>query len=295
MDDFQDTSVLIGPASATADEVGASCSGRLVYDIPTRLECIEPAVRFACSHLTLHHICNEERAARIGLALHEALTNAMIHGNLGLSSELKEQPDNAFGRALAARCADPALCGRRVKMTLSFTTDGCDISIADEGNGFDYAAVAGDETTPAASDDSPLLCSGRGILIMRAFSDALRFSRDGRCVVLSFSNQNRPGKRSANRRGTRRLPYSVRVGIRQAGSMSSEAFSRDISADGMALISPVPIPLGPIDLLLPAFEGRACAPVSARVVRCQRMTDAVFDVGCEFTDSGRIHEFTISG
>lgn len=282
------------PGVSAGDEDWASCTGRLVYNIPTRLQLIELAVRFACGHLALHRICNDERAARIGLALHEALTNAMIHGNLGLSSELKEQPDNAFGRELAARCFDAALSARRVKMSLAFAADGCDISIEDEGEGFDYASVAEDAADETPPDNSALRSSGRGILIMRAFSDELRFSRDGRCVIMSFRNQNRRA-RSSDRRETRRLPYSVRVEIRYGASMHpSDAFSRDLSSQGMAFVSPIPVPLGPVELLLPAFEGSdEPAPVMAMVVRCQRMTEGVFDVGCRFDDSSKFQRFSI--
>src|SRR5689334_9384502 len=69
--------------------------------VPSRLEWIEPVV----SHLVDRAVaCGAVAPGRGGhamLALHEALTNAIIHGNLEVSSDLKEHGDDAFAQAIA--------------------------------------------------------------------------------------------------------------------------------------------------------------------------------------------------
>lgn len=84
---------------------------------------------------------DETARDRIGLATHEAMANAMIHGNR----------------------RDPGLpVGLRVLL------DGGDlvIRVADRGAGFDSAAVA-DPLRP----ENRMLSGGRGLLLMRAMTD----------------------------------------------------------------------------------------------------------------------------
>lgn len=91
----------------------------------------------------------------IEVALREALANAVIHGN-------HQDPE------------------KRVHITCRCSLDGdLSFTISDEGRGFDQDAVA-DPTAP----DNLLLGHGRGILLMRALMDDVRFERNGTVVHL---------------------------------------------------------------------------------------------------------------
>src|SRR5688500_2996543 len=79
--------------------------------LPTRLELVGKTVEFLRERATSCGVC-DGRADNLVMALHEALTNAIVHGNLGISSELKEFPGGAFAKALAERSADPVLASR---------------------------------------------------------------------------------------------------------------------------------------------------------------------------------------
>ena len=47
--------------------------------------------------------CDETDRIRIGIALTEALTNARVHGNLEISSELRQQDDDSYERLARER------------------------------------------------------------------------------------------------------------------------------------------------------------------------------------------------
>jgi serine/threonine-protein kinase RsbW len=97
----------------------------------------------------------EESKFEIELALREALVNAIIHGN---------QED----------------IRKRVNVTCRCTTDAeVSITVEDEGQGFEDTTVA-DPTAPENLQSS----HGRGIYLMKAFMDEVRFEQGGAMVVL---------------------------------------------------------------------------------------------------------------
>src|SRR5205085_7136906 len=93
----------------TPDLTGSVVSERTRLRIPSRPECIPAFVELLKEKARLCGACHESRAGKLVLALHEALANAIVHGNLALSSELKERDDDAFARTLAERAAHPHL------------------------------------------------------------------------------------------------------------------------------------------------------------------------------------------
>src|SRR5882724_9378872 len=93
--------------------------------IPSRPEWIAPTVELLKQKARLCGACHESRAGKLVLALHEALTNAVVHGNLEMTSELKERDDDAFARVLAERTADPHYSARHVVIDVDHDTDRC--------------------------------------------------------------------------------------------------------------------------------------------------------------------------
>jgi serine/threonine-protein kinase RsbW len=91
----------------------------------------------------------------IEIALSEALENAVVHGN-------GEDPDKPV--YLTCRCA----------------LDGeVSITVEDEGRGFDTATLP-DPTAP----ENRLRTSGRGIYLMKAVMDEVRFTKGGALVYM---------------------------------------------------------------------------------------------------------------
>ena len=151
-----------------------------VYQLHNRSE----ECRSVSRHLqqTLTRIWNLDRTARmrIGLALEEALLNALYHGNLEVSSELKERADNSFYELASRRQNESPYCDRRIEVASYMTADEVRFVITDGGNGFDVANLP-DPTDP----ENLTRPSGRGVMLMHAFMDEVKFNEKGNSVSLT--------------------------------------------------------------------------------------------------------------
>lgn len=111
------------------------------------------------------------------LALHEAISNAVVHGNLqvegmkGLSMESLDR----FSADLAERMLDPAFAGRRVEVSARFGDDGLTFEVADEGNGFTWNRRDGIDA------------SGRGLELITAIVAEATLLEGGRRIRMRFA------------------------------------------------------------------------------------------------------------
>ena len=137
---------------------------------------------------TLGHIglCDEADGTRIGVALEEALSNALYHGNLGLDSELKERDDEAYYALVRERMHQPPYRDRRIHVATRLSTDEAVFEIRDEGSGFDVRALP-DPTDPANLER----LSGRGVLLMRTFMDEVVYNDVGNTVTMTKRRNGR--------------------------------------------------------------------------------------------------------
>src|SRR5579864_1408228 len=155
--------------------------------LPTRPHWIEQTVEYLCHKAVLCGACQESRAKKLTVALQEALVNAVVHGNLELSSELKERGDSSFAEALAERAADARLAERIVDVLVDYDGKRCRWIITDQGKGFDHERVL---ASLESDDPNILLSSGRGILIMRSFMDDLKYEEGGRRLILTLLRES---------------------------------------------------------------------------------------------------------
>lgn len=168
--------------------VGARClsalrAGGVALSVLTRTACsIELAQVFEGAIRHRYPLGRRDSDGLISLCLAEAVSNAVIHGNLGIASSLRATRDGflAFRGIMNDRLADPRLAGRRVEVTLHPVRPGSfTIAVSDRGDGFDFAAQAG--RRPAADDKY-----GRGLSLMRKVARSVAAEDGGRTIVLSF-------------------------------------------------------------------------------------------------------------
>ena len=124
-------------------------------------------------------LCDDTDCIRAGVALGEALANALYHGNLGVSSELRETDDRAYRSLVELRRSQPPYRDRRIQVTARLTRAEAAFTIRDEGAGFDPSGLP----DPADPENIERL-SGRGLLLMRTFMDEMRFNECGNEVTL---------------------------------------------------------------------------------------------------------------
>jgi serine/threonine-protein kinase RsbW len=127
--------------------------------IPSQLELIDAFISSLLARLS-HLSLNQNVNFNIKLALHEAIVNAVKHGNkmnshLLVSVDITVQPNQIA------------------------------IQVADQGNGFDYKSIP-DPITP----ENLWKLSGRGIFLIQNAMDKIEFENEGRTIrMIKFLKQ----------------------------------------------------------------------------------------------------------
>lgn len=116
---------------------------------------------------------------RVGVALEEALLNAFYHGNLEISSELRERDHQAYHDLAEQRCREAPYKDRRLHVVVRITPKQAVYTVRDEGPGFDPSSLP--DPTDSANLDRP---HGRGLLLMRTFTDNVIYNDIGNEVTL---------------------------------------------------------------------------------------------------------------
>lgn len=134
-------------------------------------------------------VLDQQSTIRLKVAVQEAVSNALEHGNLRLASAWKEEllseGEDLFSVVRRARLADP-LYGERTVTVRAWVDDGVEggtllIEVSDEGEGF----LGRWKSAPIQmADPETVQCSGRGLALMANSVDALRFRRNGATVTL---------------------------------------------------------------------------------------------------------------
>ena len=144
------------------------------FRLESREELISPLVKHLQETIVLMGLCAEGEEMHVGIALCEALNNALEHGNLEVSSDLKEKDFAAYARLMRQRSGEEPYRDRRIHVAANFNRDEARFVIRDEGPGFDVAGLP-DPREPANLDRA----SGRGVFLIRAFMDEVEFNDRG--------------------------------------------------------------------------------------------------------------------
>src|SRR5208337_2840761 len=137
----------------------------------------EPLVHYLQEETIRLGVCTEADRVRVGIALEEALANALYHGNLDIASELRDAP--GYRELILRRRSEPPYQDRRIEVEARITRFEAAFAIRDEGAGFDPSSLP-DPTDPANIEKA----CGRGIFLMRAFMDEVLYNEIGNAVVM---------------------------------------------------------------------------------------------------------------
>ncbi len=113
----------------------------------------------------------------VAMAFHEALVNALEHGNLELDSDLKGDllsENDPYMELRAKRLGDPAFAARTVDVETLLEMDRFELRITDQGPGFDVSSVGSPED--AAHEDRHC---GRGLPLIQLVMDEVSFNEEG--------------------------------------------------------------------------------------------------------------------
>lgn len=115
---------------------------------------------------------------QMSLCLIEALTNAIIHGNLEISSALKEESWEDFHSLVDQRSSSKEYGERKVDVQCYFDENGIKFEIEDEGQGFDH------QRQGKLPPTSVLSLSGRGLTLMKLFMDEVFWNEKGNHITM---------------------------------------------------------------------------------------------------------------
>lgn len=117
------------------------------------------------------------------MALSEAVANAIVHGNLGLDSELRRSLSDFshYCDSVGGRLADEGLSARYVSMAASWSETSVTVTVGDQGGGYDPAG--------AEARRSELAPFGRGLVIVRSVAEA-EILDGGRSLRMIFNRRS---------------------------------------------------------------------------------------------------------
>jgi CheY-like chemotaxis protein/anti-sigma regulatory factor (Ser/Thr protein kinase) len=130
--------------------------------------------------LQLPALLPEEDILNLKIGIEEIITNAVEHGNLGISFEEKNAAihQGRLADLIAERMQDERRRQRRVFIDSRLTPELFEITIRDEGDGFDWRNL------PEVAPESLLAFNGRGILLTKIYFDEVVFNEAGNEVTL---------------------------------------------------------------------------------------------------------------
>ncbi|MCA9087416.1 MAG: response regulator [Planctomycetaceae bacterium] len=151
----------------------------LEYVLDNDLEVISILVHSIREMIQERWLLDDGQCLRFATAIDEAIQNAFFHGNLEVSSDLREEDALLYRNLAEQRRTEEPYCWRRIHVLIRFTKQQISVTIRDEGPGFDPQGLP-DPTAPGYLERP----CGRGVLLMRSFCDDVQFNERGNEVTL---------------------------------------------------------------------------------------------------------------
>lgn len=173
--------------------IGSLVGCRFQFELENDLDAIDPLVNMVQEMTAGMHLTDAAGRIQIGAALRETLLNALVRGNLQLGFSELADPREAFcdpqiAASIARRAAEQPYAGRRIRVSVEIDRDEARFGVADEGPGFDYNSAI------AAASNAELAVAGeagRGLVLMHAFCDEVRYEPPGNIAVLVKRREER--------------------------------------------------------------------------------------------------------
>lgn len=121
---------------------------------------------------------NEDKVIKLSTCLHEAIMNAILHGNLNMQSDFRTLDGLcAYQAEITQRLNVDMYKSRRIQIKTWDKDYHLKIAITDEGNGFSIPTKAADDTLP----------NGRGLRLINYLADSMWVELDKRTLFMTFA------------------------------------------------------------------------------------------------------------
>ena len=130
--------------------------------------------------LQLPCLLPEEEILNLKIGIEEMIANAIEHGNMGISFEEKNRAieEGHLSQLMTDRGRESDAAGRAVHVLSRLSADSFEISIRDEGRGFDWHKL------PVVAPENLLSFNGRGIFLTKIYFDDVIYNETGTMVTL---------------------------------------------------------------------------------------------------------------
>jgi CheY-like chemotaxis protein/anti-sigma regulatory factor (Ser/Thr protein kinase) len=130
--------------------------------------------------LQLPCILPPEDILNLKIGIEEVITNAIEHGNLGISFDEKSKAiqEGRLADLIALKGRESDAAGRRVRITSRLSPERFEIAVRDDGGGFDWRNL------PAVEPENLLAFNGRGLFLTKIYFDEVTFNDAGNEVTL---------------------------------------------------------------------------------------------------------------
>ena len=152
--------------------------------LENNVELIEPLVDYVQQIVAGMQLCDATGGYQVGVALREALLNALYRGNLEITREQIEEEREKLLEGIHTslfdrRCAEQPYRDRKIQAQIRIDRNEARFIVRDEGPGFDVASIPtpGDEASMGGT-------SGRGYVLMSTFMDEVTYNDKGNEVTL---------------------------------------------------------------------------------------------------------------
>ncbi|NND99409.1 MAG: response regulator [Pirellulaceae bacterium] len=151
------------------------------FTLENKEELIRPLVELVQQMAGGLDLCDDTGRVRLGMAVDHALRNALLHGNLQLSPEEIEADGELIVSGeptlVERRRAEPEFCDRRIHVTAKLSPERAEITVRDDGNGFDHSSLP--DPKEELADDT-----GRGLVLIRSMMDEVQFNDQGNEITM---------------------------------------------------------------------------------------------------------------
>lgn len=149
------------------------------YMLENDLTLVSPLIAHLQDNLGRIRLCDETGMIRVAVALHEALANAIVHGNLEIATPPSGLDEKSLRQLVAERRDQEPYRDRRITVIVEESRSEAVYVIQDDGPGFNPNSL------PDPSDPTTLeTTGGRGLMLMRTFMDEVFHNDAGNQVTL---------------------------------------------------------------------------------------------------------------
>jgi CheY-like chemotaxis protein/anti-sigma regulatory factor (Ser/Thr protein kinase) len=154
-------------------------SAELSFVLDNDCSLIAPLIEYLQEQCSTMQLFDNMQMTRISMAIQEAISNAIYHGNLELDSELRQIDESIFYDLADQRRNAAEYVNRRVRVKATLTIQEVCLTIEDDGPGFNPDAVR-DPTDDINLDR----IGGRGLLLIKTMMDEVHHSSKGNAITM---------------------------------------------------------------------------------------------------------------